>query len=106
MSADRRFAFRVPVTLFVGLSLLPLALIPVLSGYILPGGAVWVAGELCVALDRVDLFRDARQDGRGVPGARSDLEHAIMPVDEHGRVGTPSGMRDAAELIASARGAS
>ncbi len=50
MSADRRFAFRVPVTLFVGLSLLPLALIPVLSGYILPGGAVWVAGELGVAL--------------------------------------------------------
>ena len=33
-------------------------------------------------------------------------EHSIMPVDERGRVGTPSGMRDAAELIALARGAS
>lgn len=50
MSAERRIAFRLPITLFVGLSLLPLALIPVLAGYFLPSGALWVAGELAVAL--------------------------------------------------------
>ena len=56
---------------------------------------------------RYVLLTDHRNErGQSQLYMGAGAEHAIMPVDEHGRVGTPSGMRDAAELIASARGAS